>query len=81
MLGRSARDRHQILRWGPLAWSLQFHPEMGAAETRLAVDWRAPRLQSEGGDPAAVRAAVDDAPHGRALLDRFVALARQARGG
>lgn len=80
VLGRSARDRHQILRWGPLAWSLQFHPEMRAPETRLAVDWRTPRLLSEGGDPAAVRAAVDDAPHGQTLLERFVALAREARG-
>ena len=80
VLGRSARDQHQVLRWGPRAWSVQFHPEMRAAETRLAVDWRAPRLLAEGHDPRAVREAVEDAPHGTALLARFVELAREARG-
>ena len=76
LLGRSARDRHQVLRWGERAWSVQFHPEMRARETRLAVDWRAPRLRAEGADPAAVREAVDDAPHGKELLRRFLALVR-----
>lgn len=79
VLARSARDRHQVLRWGPCAWSLQFHPEMRAGETRLAVDWRAPRLQAEGSDPTRVRAAVEEAPHGAAILTRFAELARAAR--
>lgn len=76
VLGRSDRDRHQILRWGPRAWSVQFHPEMRARETKLAVDWRAPRIEAEGGDADAVRAAVEDAPDGIALLARFVEVVR-----
>jgi GMP synthase (glutamine-hydrolysing) len=77
VLGRSSRDRHQILRWGPRAWSVQFHPEMRRRETVLAVDWRVPRIEAEGGDPVAVRAAVEDAPDGLALLARFVELVRR----
>ncbi|MGE0708155.1 MAG: type 1 glutamine amidotransferase [Planctomycetota bacterium] len=77
VLGRSARDAHQVLRWGPRAWSVQFHPEMRGLETRLAVDWRQERIVAEGCDPAAVRAAVDDAPDGLALLARFVRLVRE----
>lgn len=77
VLGRSLRDAHQALRWGPRAWSVQFHPEMRARETRLAVEWRAPRLRSEGADPAAVQAAVEEAPHGLTLLERFLQLVRE----
>ena len=77
VLGSSDRDRHQVLRWGPRAWSVQFHPEMRVAETVLSVAWRSPRLLAEGGDPAVVEAAVEDAPDGVRLLERFVSLARQ----
>lgn len=76
VLGSSARDAYQVLRWGERAWSVQFHPEMRALETRLAVDWRAERLRSEGGDPEAVKASVGDAPDGLRLLRNFVALVR-----
>lgn len=76
VMGRSARDDYQVLRWGPRCWSVQFHPEMRAVETRLAVDWRTPRLAEEGGDPAAVRASVDDAADGLRVLRRFADLVR-----
>jgi len=78
LLGSTGKDPHQVLRWGARAWSVQFHPEMQARETRLAVDWRSPRLASEGGDPLAVRDAAQDSPDGVRLLRRFVALARGA---
>ena len=78
VLGGSDLDGNQVLRWGPRAWSVQFHPEMRQAETRLAVQWRAPRITEEGGDPAAVSEAVDDAPDGLTLLRRFVELVRRA---
>jgi GMP synthase (glutamine-hydrolysing) len=76
VLGRSARDAHQVLRWGPRAWSVQFHPEMRARETRLAVDWRASSLLAEGADPAAAREGVEEAPHGQTILDNFLRLLR-----
>lgn len=76
VLGTSARDRHQVLRWGEQVWSVQFHPEMRARETRLAIEWRVPRLRDEGADPAAVRDAVQECPDGLSLLRRFAALCR-----
>ncbi len=76
VLGRTALDAHQILRWGERAWSVQFHPEMTALETRLAVAWRSSRLASEGQDPEAVATAVSDTPDGLALLRRFVEIVR-----
>lgn len=76
ILGVSERDRHQVLRWGEQVWSIQFHPEMRQAETRLAIGWRASRIEAEGGDAEEVRAAVEEAPDGIDLLRRFVALVR-----
>jgi GMP synthase (glutamine-hydrolysing) len=76
VLGSSERDPHQILRWGEQVWSVQFHPEMRRAETRLAVRWRTPRIVSEGGDPQAVEDAVEEAPDGQRLLENFVAIVR-----
>lgn len=76
VIGVSARDAHQVLRWRERIWSVQFHPEMRSAETRLAIGWRAPRIEAEGGDPEVVRDAVEDAPDGTALLRQFVRLVR-----
>ena len=75
VLGRSERDAHQVLRWGPRAWSVQFHPEMTARETELALLWRTPRLEGEGRSPGGVP--VEDTPHGLELLRRFVRLVRE----
>ncbi|MCA8921193.1 MAG: gamma-glutamyl-gamma-aminobutyrate hydrolase family protein [Planctomycetes bacterium] len=75
ILGTSSRDRHQVLRWGERAWSVQFHPEMRARETALSIRWRAPRLEAEGEDPAEVLARLDDGLDGRRLLHRFLHLA------
>lgn len=76
LLGSTPKDPHQVLRWGERAWSVQFHPEMTARETRLAIDWRTPRLTAEGGDAQAVRGAASDTPDGVRLLRRFVEIVR-----
>lgn len=76
LLGRSQVDAHQILRWRPHVWSVQFHPEMRSAETLLALHWRRARLEAEGGDLAAVRAGIGEAPDGLSLLRAFVDLVR-----
>ena len=74
VLGRSSRDAHQVLRWGEQVWSVQFHPEMRARETQLALEWRVPRLLAEGEDPATVP--ITDAPDGLRLLRAFAQLVR-----
>lgn len=72
MLARSARDQHQILRYGPNALSTQFHPEFTPAITKGIIEARADVLQGEGHDPDALRAAVTDAPFPTRMLRDFV---------
>lgn len=76
LLGTSALEGSQVLRWGECHWSVQFHPEMRQAETRLAAQWRAPRLREEGRDPAEVVAQIEEAPDGLAVLRNFLAYVR-----
>jgi GMP synthase (glutamine-hydrolysing) len=78
VLGASARDEHQILRWAERVWSVQFHPEMRQRETRMAIGWRTKRLLEEGQDPAVVSEATEDAPDGLAVLRRFTEIVREA---
>ncbi|MEZ6189452.1 MAG: hypothetical protein R3F62_31185 [Planctomycetota bacterium] len=74
VLGTSDRDRHQVLRWGERAWSVQFHPEMRARGRALGA--LAHAASAGGGeDPDAVLAALDDGIDGRRLLHRFLHLA------
>lgn len=76
LLGRSERERNMVLRWGPRAWSVQYHPEMRREETKFSIYWRTPRLEEEGDDPALLLEECNDAPVGVDLLQRFVALVR-----
>mgnify|MGYP000163905519 CR=1 FL=1 len=77
MLGSSDLDRHHILRWGPRAWSVQFHPEMRAVETRLSVAWRSERLLAEGRDPAGVVAREVD---GHPVFGELLLVGQQVAG-
>lgn len=76
LLGRSERERNMVLRWGPQAWSVQYHPEMRREETKFSIFWRTPRVEEEGGDAKALLDACHDAPVGADLLRRFVSLVR-----
>ncbi len=76
LLARDEHDPHQALRYGPRAWSVQFHPEMRAEMLRAYIEARRPRLVEEGLDPDALLGTLRDAPEGRHLLRRFVRLAR-----
>ncbi|MDR1661317.1 MAG: glutamine amidotransferase [Azoarcus sp.] len=66
-LAGSAHDPHQILRYAPMAWSTQFHPEFDGKimATILA-------KEKALGNLAAQHAEAADAPHALALLKRFV---------
>jgi GMP synthase (glutamine-hydrolysing) len=71
VLARSARDAHQILRYGTLAVSTQFHPEFSAAAMRAYITLRAERLRAESMDVPALLRGVRAAPEARRLLRRF----------
>jgi GMP synthase (glutamine-hydrolysing) len=73
-LAQSPRDPNHVFRIGERAWGVQFHPEFDADITRAYIREREATLQSEGDDPTALLAAVQETTHGTQLLRRFVAL-------
>lgn len=75
VLGRSAHDAHQMLRYGPKAMSLQFHPEFTAPLMAACIQRRAAVHAAHGRDVAAMLAALGPKPHAQGLLRSFVALA------
>jgi GMP synthase (glutamine-hydrolysing) len=68
VLAGSAHDPHQILRYAPMAWSTQFHPEFDGEIMRDIV-----AMEEKRGNPLAPHAEAADAPHARSILRRFVA--------
>ncbi|HET7662764.1 MAG TPA: glutamine amidotransferase [Rhodanobacteraceae bacterium] len=71
VLARSARDPHQILRYGPNAVSTQLHPEFSADVMRAYLRLRADNLRNESLDVAALLKMVRATPQARRLLQRF----------
>jgi len=76
LLASSAGDPHQAFAVGDRAWGVQFHPEFDADVVRAYLAARRELLLAEGLDPAALRRAASDSPHGAVLLRRFAGLLR-----
>lgn len=84
-LAKNAHTELQGFRLGAHTWAVQFHPEFTLPIMELYLDARADRVramaEAAGLDPEAelakARASLTDAPHGPALLRRFVELAKQ----
>ncbi|MEP7186796.1 MAG: hypothetical protein ABI767_13260 [Rhodanobacter sp.] len=58
ILARSARDPHQLLRFGPGAIGMQFHPEFSADIMRAYIKRKHEDMSREGTDPREVSKAV-----------------------
>jgi GMP synthase (glutamine-hydrolysing) len=71
VLARSARDPHQLLRYGPHALSAQFHPEFNAEVMRAYIRRKHADMRREGSDPQQVFSAVAATPVARWLLRQF----------
>ncbi|AGG90893.1 glutamine amidotransferase [Rhodanobacter denitrificans] len=71
VLARSTRDPHQLLRYGPHALSVQFHPEFNAEVMRAYIRRKQADLRLEGADPEKIFSAVAATPIARQLLRRF----------
>lgn len=74
ILARSARDPHQLLRYGPNAVSVQFHPEFNAEVMRAYIRRKHAELRREGADPDRIFNAVAATPMARRLLRQFAHL-------
>ena len=73
VLAGTAHDPHQILRYGPRALSVQFHPEFTAGLMDACLARRQDLLAAEGHDVSALRAALAPTPHARDILRAFAA--------
>jgi len=71
VLARSARDPHQLLRYGPHALSTQFHPEFSADVMRAYIRRKHADMHREGFDPQRSFREVAATPVARGLLLRF----------
>lgn len=72
LLGGSVQDPNQILRYGPNAVSIQFHPEFDADILRACIVKREAALVREGVDVATLTSGVVDTPFARQVLLQFV---------
>lgn len=72
VLGYNAHDACQILRYGPRAVSVQFHPEFSAEIMRAYVHAMAAKLAQEGLAPAQLAQAVQPSPLAAGLVARFL---------
>lgn len=73
-LAASDHDQQQMLRYGPRAWSTQFHPEFTPALLRTVIESRSHALQEKGHAVDQMLASLRDTPQATALLQRFAAL-------
>ncbi|WP_286936225.1 glutamine amidotransferase [Achromobacter sp. UBA4530] len=71
VLARSRHDPHQVLRYGPNAWSVQFHPEFSPTLMSACLSRRAPVFEAEGHDVAAMVACLVPTHDARQLLRTF----------
>ncbi len=72
VLGASSHDPHQIIRYSPTAFSVQFHPEFNAPVMNKIITSRSERVAMKGKDHDALLANVSDTPEARSILQRFV---------
>ncbi|MCC3704108.1 glutamine amidotransferase [Rouxiella badensis] len=72
VLARSSHDPHQILRYGPNAFSTQFHPEFSAAIMKTYLPWLDQQAPDDSVDYAAKLQKVSDTPLSQGLLLAFV---------
>ena len=75
VVASTALEPHSAVRFGQHAFGVQFHPEIDGAVMRLYLDARRSMLLAEGFDLEAAERAADDAPHGAAVIERFLRLA------
>ncbi|WP_430513501.1 glutamine amidotransferase [Pannonibacter phragmitetus] len=73
VLAGSAHDPHQILRYGPNALSVQFHPEFFPDLMRSCIERRRSSFEAKGTDVEGLLGAVSETPVSRQMLRQFCA--------
>ncbi|MGA9341357.1 MAG: glutamine amidotransferase [Rhodanobacteraceae bacterium] len=78
VLAQSRLEAYQAVRYAPLVWGVQFHPEFSCVAMRGYVEGRAEALLREGLDPTALCKDIAPAPEATRLLPRFARISEQA---
>lgn len=71
LLGGSVLDPNLIIRYGPNALSVQFHPEFDANILRACIAKREATLVKEGVDIVALKSSIVETPFARQVLLQF----------
>jgi GMP synthase (glutamine-hydrolysing) len=79
VIGSTQLEPAAAVRFGPLAWGVQFHPELDAAVMRQYIEARRPALLAENFDVAATERSVREAPAAAAIIERFLQVASESR--
>ena len=72
VLARSSGDRHQVLRFGPRCYGVQFHPEFDDRVMRGYLLAHAAELRREGLDPDVLREQARATPAGSRIMRNFL---------
>ena len=72
LLGATALEPNAMYAVGDTIRCVQFHPEFDADVTRGYIRARTDRILEEGGDAEALFSRVEETPHARSLVMRFV---------
>lgn len=81
VLGATELEPYAAVRFARRAWGVQFHPEIDGDVMREYIAARRGPLVTEGFDVSAMERAAADAPHARAVIERFLHAAAELRGG
>jgi GMP synthase (glutamine-hydrolysing) len=79
VIGATLLEPAAAVRFGPLAWGVQFHPELDAEVMRQYIEARRPGLLAENFDVDAAERSVQEAPAALAIIDRFLRVASESR--
>jgi GMP synthase (glutamine-hydrolysing) len=77
VLATTALDPHQVIRYGALAWGVQFHPEFDANIVRAYIDAARDDMAREGLDHEAIWHSATDTADGTFVLRRFAEIVRK----
>jgi GMP synthase (glutamine-hydrolysing) len=83
VLGTAPHDQCHVVRAGPVAWGVQFHPEFDDVVMRLYLEARRDVLDTDLGAGAYEKRvhAVKETPEAASILPRFAALCAARVGG
>lgn len=79
ILGYNDHDNHQIVRYGPNIWGVQFHPEYDVPIIKAYIEEQEKDLIALGFSPEALLKNVRETTYTNSLIDRFLGVVTQSK--